>query len=274
MKTLPDLYKRRHWTASGYHAFPLTAKDVGVPNYEKWMEFDALLAEAKVGHFRRIPLLVDRVANADSWVLWGQYAQLLGDAGSNQILSQVLESIPLGRDITLEFYYANVLVFWGHLSVIPTLIDMLDRYSFSEDSMYIGAGLSRLLEKDTGEIARFPTDDSRVAVNEYCQMVKERYDQLCDQLGTDDVTVFRGEVIDIKKICQRMLEDLGGRHRFHEEMRHKFEAMTGINCSSFYQDGKLQRLAVAALIEDFLQGPEPSKYTEGVRYFFGHRIPE
>ena len=105
-------------------------------------------------------------------------------------------------------------------------------------------------------------------------MVKERYDQLCDQLGTDDVTVFRGEVIDIKKICQRMLEDLGGRHRFHEEMRHKFEAMTGINCSSFYQDGKLQRLAVAALIEDFLQGPEPSKYTEGVRYFFGHRIPE
>ena len=272
MNTLPDLYGRRHWTANGYHAFPMMANDANVPDHDKWIEFDALLAEAKMGDFQRIPMLAERMHEPGSWALWGQYAQLLGDAGSGKTLEQVLGSIPLGKDITAELYYANTLIYWGKLAVVPTLVDMFERYSFSEDAQYVGFGMSRLLEKESGEVADPPREDAGGAVRDYCRTVRDQYDRLCDELGSDDVTVFRGEVIDIRAICRRMLEDLGGQRRSYEEMRHKFEATTGIDCSGFYQDGELRPLAVAALLEEFLESPAVAGYEAGERYFFGHRI--
>jgi hypothetical protein len=56
--------------------------------------------------------------------------------------------------------------------------------------------------------------------------------------------------------------------------RRRFEASTGIDCSGFYKDRNFQPLTAAAILEDFLESPEVARYEEGVRYFFGHRIPE
>ena len=52
------------------------------------------------------------------------------------------------------------------------------------------------------------------------------------------------------------------------------EASTGIDCSGFYQEEKPQPLTAAAIIEDFLESSESQHYEKGVRYFFGHRIPD
>lgn len=48
---------------------------------------------------------------------------------------------------------------------------MFERYSFSEDSVYIGAGLGHLLEKSPGETANYPIYEGERAAKDYCQMV-------------------------------------------------------------------------------------------------------
>jgi len=170
--------------------------------------------------------------------------------------------------------YGQVLGYWGHLSVIPALVDLYERYYFSQDSIYVVQTLSQLLEDLPGDIQDFPEGGEATEFREYCGRVRMQYQKLSDRLGTHDAVVFRGEVISIQHICKKMIDDLEVRHGFHEEMRHKFEAVTGIDCSSFYVNGSLQPLTVAAVIEQFLESPDAAKYQRGVRYFFGHRVPD
>jgi hypothetical protein len=54
----------------------------------------------------------------------------------------------------------------------------------------------------------------------------------------------------------------------------RFEASTGVDCSGFFSGTRLQPLSVAGVVEQFLESPEAAKYKDGVRYFFGHRIPD
>ncbi|NJK31974.1 MAG: hypothetical protein HC927_05885 [Deltaproteobacteria bacterium] len=55
--------------------------------------------------------------------------------------------------------------------------------------------------------------------------------------------------------------------------RRRFEASTGIDCSEFYSDGEFFPLVAAARLEAWIDSPEADRYEPGVRYFFGHRIP-
>ena len=274
MKSKTDLYKRCRFTVEGYFALPLSVDDMNVSNSQQWFEFDTRLSEAKRGEFTGIPQLADWIAKSNDWVLQGQYVQLFGDAGSKQSLNAVLHTLPVGRNISLEFAYGQAFEYWGHLSVIPALIDMYERYSFSDDAMYVALSLSRLMEETPGKISEYPLDKGENEVKQYCHMVRQRYEELCARLGTRDAVVFRGDVISIQRICKKMLDDLGRRHGFHEEMRHKFEAYTGVDCSTLYVDEVPQPLAAAAIVEEFLESPKAEKYKEGVRYFFGHRIPD
>ena len=273
MGTLPSFYKRRRWTGKGYHAYPIPDSDKrDLPNLDQWLQFDAVVSEAKAGNFARIPHLAEWLVTSDDWVLQGEYSQLLGDAGSSSMLSQILRQLPVGQDIILEFVYAQLLECWGHLSVIPALIDMYERYSFSEDAMYVAQSLSRLVESVPGELAAFPANGSVGEVRSYCEMASRQYRELCDRLGTEDAIVFRGEIVGVERIGQRILDDLSMRKTLHEEMRHKLEAYTGADCSGFYENEALRPLTVAAITEDVLNRSDVAQLQEGVRYFFGHRL--
>ncbi len=274
MKPLPDIYKRRRFTVNGYFAFPLTEKDKEVPNRQQWLEYAALLHGVQHGDFSRIHSAAERIAQSDDWVVQGLYTRLFGDAGSHRDLSDALTNLPVGKDSVLELAFGQAFEYWGHLSAIPALIDMYERYSFSDDARYVAQSLGRLMEDAPGEISDFPMDAEEKGVRRYCDMVRQHYEELCLRIGTHDAIVFRGAVVSIQNICRKMLDDLGKKRGFHEEMRHKFEAYTGIDCSMFYIDESPQPLAVAAIVEDFLAGPEVAKFEPGARYFFGNRVPD
>ncbi|NVB40421.1 hypothetical protein G6O69_21455 [Pseudenhygromyxa sp. WMMC2535] len=59
-------------------------------------------------------------------------------------------------------------------------------------------------------------------------------------------------------------------------VRRRFEAATGIDCRAMFDPkvkGRWRPLQAAAIAERFLASPEAERYEDGVRYFFGHRIP-
>ena len=57
-----------------------------------------------------------------------------------------------------------------------------------------------------------------------------------------------------------------------EKFRHKFEAMTGVDCSDFYKDNMLRQIVAVGALENFLDRTETKRYAEGQRYFFGRPI--
>jgi hypothetical protein len=56
--------------------------------------------------------------------------------------------------------------------------------------------------------------------------------------------------------------------------REKFEGATGIDCSPFFRGGRFQAAAAIAILEEFVSSKRSRDFREGVRYFFGHAIPE
>lgn len=266
------IIERALWTNKGYYAYPLTDEDRKLSDYQQWLELNALVAAAKRGDFRQLTRLVEQVAESHDWVRRGHYINLLGDAGDLRTLSRIRDTVlPTCNNSVMRFEYAESLCYWGSLSAVPALIKQYQEYSFSEDSWYIAEWLSRLMEEAPGELDNFPQEDDEEAAEAYGRAARSRYEELKSRFGTDDVVVFRGNIVGINNICTRMLDDLRN-ERFHEEMRHKFEAWTGIDCSGFYKDEILQPLTAAAIIEDFLNSPARTKYLDGDRYFFGHRL--
>ncbi|OBU66494.1 hypothetical protein A9K58_12110 [Stenotrophomonas maltophilia] len=61
---------------------------------------------------------------------------------------------------------------------------------------------------------------------------------------------------------------------FPFELRRRFECATGIDCSCFYQERVFRPMHASALLEAFLEDSDAGGFESGVRYFFGHRIPD
>ena len=154
--------------------------------------------------------------------------------------------------------------------MVPVLLDLYATNYKVDDAKFIPPRLSRLLEQDTGPIGVFPRHGPDEAIEAYRRLVMLRYQELVEALGSDDVPIYRGEQLNIATLAKHALKDLSSQ-KFDEELRHKFEAMTGIDCSSFYKEGKIQPLAAAVLLEEH---PAAAKLEPGCRYFFGHRIPD
>ncbi|MBZ4420403.1 hypothetical protein [Myxococcus sp. RHSTA-1-4] len=160
------------------------------------------------------------------------------------------------------------------MSSIPAFIQSYDRHFGAELMKVVPLQISTLLEPEWGPLSQFPKEDELI---EYEDRVLERYEELKKKFGTDQVILLHGERFSVVSVAQRLLRGLDG-DDFARAMRpfyrRRFEASTGIDCSGFYKGEQFQSLTAAAILEDFLESPEAARYEEGVRYFFGHRIPE
>lgn len=100
-------------------------------------------------------------------------------------------------------------------------------------------------------------------------------DQLVALMGRDDIACLRGAPLSLADVARRMLDIASGPTTgLFAHYRLVFEAYTGWDCRHFYREHRLQKLVVAATLEDFLDSGEADRYEPGVRYFFGHRIPD
>lgn len=278
IETVPE---RMYATSRGYFAFPLIEEDLQLEDFDEWNIIADFVECAKRGDFAAItPILAlyDRDAH---WVRRGAYVDIIGDAGTDALLERIHHHLLGGLPADYSWDLAEVLCYWGRLDVVPTLVRGWRSAHQYDDAEYIPPQLSMLLEESPGPIRtdwprpRKVNDDAAEA---YLELVLTRHAELVDDLG-ERAFVFRGRLLDVKWIAQSALVQLAAENldwraeRDFEFVRHKFEAMTGIDCSSFYRNRRLQPLAAAALFESFLASPDRERFIPGRRYFFGHPIP-
>ncbi len=88
----------------------------------------------------------------------------------------------------------------------------------------------------------------------YAAQVRDAAAGLAPQLVSSDQAVTAGQPFDLAALVARLHDRIRSGEPSGSRMeweRMCFEASTGVDCSTFYEQGRLQRLAALAVLEDF-----------------------
>ncbi|AEI64244.1 hypothetical protein LILAB_11675 [Corallococcus macrosporus] len=113
---------------------------------------------------------------------------------------------------------------------------------------------------------------------EYLNLVERTFQEVVStQKLFEQDALWEGGRLDIRAVAQRLLTRV--RDCTHPDRievgRMLLEGTTGLDFRAFFNgSGRLQSLTAAAITEEFLERGDADKYQPGVRYFFGHRIPD
>jgi hypothetical protein len=261
------------WDGAGYHGFPGVSGPDGYVSDEEaaaWSGFEQVLGAAKRGDFSSVAQLLE-VYDEAGWTLGAACAELMGDIGSRQFFDTLRPAVTGILDPTYSVDLGRSLTVWGHLSAIPTILETLGKIPDFEDAPALVQMLSVMLEPEPGVLGDI---DGLQDVQAYSHEVTQQADLLAARLGTRDVVVMFGDIFSVETLLGVMRQRLTKGGRFNPYWRHKFEATTGVDCSSFYEDGILRPLQALAVLEDFEDLGGARRYKPGQRYFFGHPVPE
>jgi hypothetical protein len=177
------------------------------------------------------------------------------------------------------------------LWTIPIISDIYRQIPGTSTKLAVEVLFSQMLEDERGPIYKGPEEtpklepevgplsDTIVVRHEeaYLTLVRDTAAALATEYGLKDVSpICEGRPFSLIAFARRLLDRIAeGRDTDRiERGRFLFEANTGIDCRGYYLEGRLQPLVAAGIVEDFLESPEAETFEPGVRYFFGHRIPD
>lgn len=265
----------------GYFTRPLPSSEGDAA----WGRLEALLGKIKSGNFSATEALLSLSRESSDWRLRYVATRVLGHAGTVTCFKRMreeLEQHPLRKQELVDVpsrelvaIYCRAFALWGRLDVVPVLMDqyLTLRLKKTPEIATIPLLLADLLVDDENTmIAHEPPED---LLEDYLNLVMNQYEALVSRLGSDKVFVFRGELSSVRAIAERM-RHLTTRYRASELgiLRERFEPATGIDCSAVFQGDGVSSLAAAAIAESFLESSDARKFRPGVRYFFGHPIPD
>lgn len=240
---------------------------------EPWLFLARALIDAREGHFDRLWELSER---ADAFA-WEDYADacevLLGAAAPQRLLRRLATA---NADASLTTGLGSMHTFrvltqarlpWGAAHVLAHLDQLGGSLSDRREAIVrcvqvLEPGMP-WLDEDSDLLER-----ERARLGAVAQT-------LVATPGVAAIACMDGKPLHLADIVLRMLEIAGGPSVGNfAALRVVFEAYTGIDCSHFYVEHRLQKLAAAATLEDFLESGAAERFEPGIRYFFGQPIPE
>ncbi|WP_448724113.1 hypothetical protein [Pseudomonas farris] len=275
MENMFQEYKRIYTFASAPP--PEVFMPSGVFSQDPWIAVAATLEQAKHGNRQSVNRLLHLSSSSSSPMLGRACLDLLGDAGDHAAMESLAEAILAETDDELLLDLCRAAMWAGVLWLVPYMLEAWVQVKKPDTRSTISSMISSLIGVDSVE---FFTEDRDYPAQDYRDLVSLRINELHAVIGSDQKPIWGGALFGVKSLAIHMRNLLA-----HTEeariyllsskvlrLRHKFEASTGIDCSSFYKELRFQPLAAASIIESFLEGPDVAKYEEGVRYFFGHKI--
>ncbi len=262
-----------NWEGGGYFACPVPSEKAKIPkdiSADPWLLWQLAYDRARKGDFGLMPELIEAYKRSSNPLFNFASSTLLGDAGTSPCFAAAIEELERSHDFEMDLAFGDMLASRGRLADALLILKVYEQVAPIADADFLCRNLSDMLEPVHG-VLRDPARSS--SLKRYRARVLARYNRLVERLGTDQALVFKGERFGVVRTARRILKYVR-QPLFDPVWRRKFEASTGIDCSTFYQNGQLQPLGVAVLIEEFLESPKIKLYEDRARYFFGHRIPD
>ncbi len=303
---LPFLRGTFSWSKLGYFFASHPPVDLLAPEVltsdNPWLVVAAALERAKRGDHRLIPRLQQWFHTSDEGYLDRICILLTGDAGREDDVRQLPSLMFQGPD-DVRTYACEAAALAGCIWLVPSMLEAWRRVTSLADHETIGYAIANMLEEPAGPIAaeagthnldsaiiegledpetrelRQKIAPDQPSLPTFEVLVRAWLSKSQNKFGSDQVVIWRGERFQVHRLAEDMLKQVRAREPGNPAIsfipeRHKFEATTGINCPAFFREGSFQPLAAAEILESFLEGTDAAKYEDGVRYFFGHRIPD
>lgn len=251
---------------AGFFGIPSFADDYRPPED---FEADPSLAcayaidRAKKGDFSYVPGCFEFYGTTGRPIVDSMVLGLFAYAGPGSCFARIVEIVDAQDNLGRSLDLCGVLAERGELSYVSIFLRKYLENIRSNNAEYMIDYISEIL----GDSVRVLDPD------EYDIEIDRLYNLTAGRIGPESALVFQGEPYNVGRLARYIL-DQANRPHFRSTLRRSFEAATGIDCGSWYRDGRFRPLAASAILEEFLESPEAAKYEDGVRYFFGHRIPD
>lgn len=261
---------------------------------DSWTVLGCVLARVRQGDLRAVEVLPDLMARDDGALVWNACVQLIGFAGRTPfVLDTAARLLTRPEDLGMQWSIASLLRNVCSLHAVEPLLQLHAAATDRDARRHIEYCLSTLLEEHWGPITDGaeeheipdpdyqglpePFNQTLIVLDRagYAAQVRQAAAELLPRLARRDQAVTAGRPLDLGALVARLRERIRSGEASGSRMeweRMFFEASTGIDCSAFYEQGRLQRLAALAVLEDFMDGGYAADFEPGVRYFFGHRI--
>jgi hypothetical protein len=261
---------------------------------DPWDVLCALLIRLRRGDFSEVDRVVDMLEAYDDADVWTAGGALLSYAAPYRVVRRFAERYQagaFGRDKALvQLRVCEILSESLGLWTIPVILGIYRTMEDVNTKLAVEVLLSQLLEDERGPIYKGPDETETVdpAAGPFAEPVvvreEEPYLALVQDIAravasdnnlSEDSPICEGRLFSVVPFTRRLLARIGEGSDTDriERGRILFEANTGFDCHGYYVEGRLQPLAAAAILEEFLETDELESYRAGVRYFFGHRIP-
>ncbi|HYJ09066.1 MAG TPA: hypothetical protein VEX18_08650 [Polyangiaceae bacterium] len=268
------------WSGGGYHGAPKPSeKDVFPARVQDapWKAFAIAIAKAKLGDFTYVSRLVDAFDENCDPLVQKQFKLVLADTAPHSVVDAIAAQLDTDAEDMfgeLVFDFAEIVAFRGRLTDIPALLRAHEAKHHLRDAEIIPFYISDILETAPSVLA---TPGYLPSLSEHRTLVLARLDEVASELsahGGMQALAYRAEQFSVPWLAKVALTAVRS-GRMDNDQRRRFEAATGIDCSSFYKKGRLQPLTAAATLEAFLhEEAEAPRFKPGVRYFWGHPIPK
>jgi hypothetical protein len=281
---------------NGFHFASPPPTDIADLAYLKsgdWQEVLAcVLANLQQGNFSVATVPGHLLETIDAPGLWVACTNLIGFAAPMSEVRHCVQNMSSKVSSGLRFYLCKAAMASGGVWAVQAILGAYPVTSDPDTRRFLAHALSWLLEEEPGPIwdgpdmLETPADnlppheepEAFPDVEGYMAMVRERVSAWLQGTAPGDASIVaEGQVLQIGEVARRLYERVrrGERGDRIEKGRMLFEAMTGVDCRTFFdQNGTVQPLAAAAILEEFLESGEAGKYEPGVRYFFGRPIPD
>jgi hypothetical protein len=253
----------------------------------------ALVARAQLGdfdHFHKLTTLLMTTRDADTWcssiTLFSYAAPRSAIVGLIKACRQTQCATP---ENILHSLLIEILTNSGAGWAVTTMLEWLEHDADRQLHSEAPWRLSMMLERDRNEIADGPPVVPQPTEHDwydpppvfddaaFYQRVRSRAAEMLAQMrDTSRWSLFEGELLNLeaiaRRLCQRILRNEDPAET--EKAMMILAAATGAPFDGFYLHDRLRPLNAMAIVEGLLESGELKRYETGVRYFFGHRIPD
>lgn len=244
---------------------------------DDWGELSRVLIQCQQGNFTELQKVASIFLRSRDIAVVDACAMFLGYAAPRSLLRTVTRTVLGLPRPSLEDrgFLTKMLGGCRELWVVPILVRILAEYGGLDQNHSIPWVVSELLEEEWEDGPLFMAE---MSTKEYIHLVSERLSVIETICPSQDVAIRMGRILSVKEIAQ-ILEQLLIPEKYGEddipEHRVPFEAYTGIACGACLDErGRMLPLCLRAQVDSFLDGRHALRFTPGVRYFFGHRVPE
>jgi hypothetical protein len=260
---------------------------------DPWTVLGSVLARVRQGDLRAVEVLPDLMARDDAALVWNACVQLIGFAGRTTfVLDTAARFLTRPDDLGIQWSIADLLRNACSLHAVEPLLQLHAAATDRDARRHVERCLSTLLEEQPGALddgaeeqevpdPAYPEPFTQTMTvldrDGYAAQVRDAAAGLAPQLASSDQAVTAGQPFDLAALVARLHDRIRSGEPSGSRMeweRMCFEASTGVDCSTFYEQGRLQRLAALAVLEDFMDGGHGAAFERGVRYFFGHRVDD